>query len=315
MKKTTSLFILMVFATVSMTCDEQAGEPTAPRGSATAPAAATPGAGVDTVALATRATGAKFGAFIEKIPGGRIDWSRGVVYAMGIGKPRRDHVGAQATAMAKRAAYIVAARNATLVLAGIAPGPGGRFANVRNGWIRTDVTLKDFRVTSATYNRSTRTATASLEMPLYGATGAIRALGMKLQLPTRFRPGPYRTDIRRSGGVILIDARGTGLSPSLAPWIVDTQGRAGLYASSRGQIDRGMARYVTLGPDVKLLSPTRKIKTPRDSTVVRIFRASKVRPGEPYSIVLTKENMAKLLLNGRNYPIGRIVIILDETGK
>ncbi len=122
MKKTTSLFILMVFATVSMGCNEQIA-----RGSATAPAAAAPDADVDTVALATRATGVKFGAFIEKIPGGRIDWSRGVVYAMGIGKPRQDHVGAQATAMAKRAAYIVAARNATLVLAGIAPGPGGRF--------------------------------------------------------------------------------------------------------------------------------------------------------------------------------------------
>ena len=310
MKKTTSLFVLVVFATVSMGIYEQAA-----RGSSTKPTPATSIIPIDTVAMVTRVTGVKFGMFTEKIPGGRVDWSRGVVYAEGIGKPRPNQLGARAAAMARRAAFIVAARNASLVLSGISPGPGGRFANVRDGWIRADVTLKGFRVTSATYNPSTRTATASLEMPLYGITGAVEALGMKLHLPTRFRSGTDRPDIRQPDGVILIDARGTGLRASLVPWIVDAQGRSAIYASSRGQINRGMARYVTLGQHVKLSSLTQKTKTSRDSTVIRTIRASKVRKGEPYSIVLTEENMATILSNGRNYPIGRIVIILDKTGK
>ncbi len=316
MKKTTLLFMLMIFASGSVTRGEQTGEQITPKRPPTETRPSAPGVDVDAVTMARRATGVKFGAVIEKISGGEIDWTRGVVYAVGTGKPRQSHLGAQAASMAKRAAYIVAARNAALVLAGIQPGPGGRFANVRNGWIRTDVTLKHFRVISATYNRSTRTATAKLETPLYGATGAVRVLGTKVEIPTRSQPGPSHTDIRPPRGVFIIDARGTGLSPCLLPWIVDTQGRAGLYPSSRGQIDRGMVRYVTLGSDVKLTSSAvRKGKTPQGSAVAWPIRASKVRAGKPYSIVLTEANMDKLLRYGRNYPVGRIVVVLDETGK
>ena len=315
MKKTTLLFVLMIFASASVACGEQTGENITPQRPPTETKPSASDADVDAVAMAGRATGVKFGAVIEKISGGEIDWTRGVVYAVGTGKPRQSHLGAQAASMAKRAAYIVAARNAALVLAGIQPGPGGRFANVRKGWIRTDVKLKHFREISATYNRSTRPATAKLEAPLYGVTGAVRVLGTKVAIPTRSQSESSHTDIRPPKGVFIIDARGTGLSPCLLPWIVDTQDRAGLYASSRGQIDRGMVRYVTLRSGVKLPSGTLVSRMGRDSTVVWPIRASKVQAGKPYSIVLTKENMDKLLQYGRNYPIGRIVIVIDETGK
>ena len=168
MKRTISLLVLAVMSTPAL-----AGQPVT---SALAFSVEKPNNPVALVSLATRL---KFSPAREPISGGEISWTRGVVYATGRARARSD--SARSRAMAQRGAYLVAARNAALGLAGIPIGPGGRFKNLRNGRVRTNVRLKNFRQLPSSYNPATRAAKARLEIPIYGISGIVE----KLNLETR----------------------------------------------------------------------------------------------------------------------------------
>lgn len=213
---------------------------------------------MDPLAAASQATGAVFCSKIEPIPGGEIDWTAGIVRAVGIGKARPDLTGRQAELMAKRGAYIVAARNAALVLAGVRVGPGGRFENVRHGWIRADVTLSGFREREATYDPATRTATARMELPLWGIRGAVGVLGLRGQpnhKTSRALLWPESPAGAAPCDMILLDARRVDCRPGVLPRVVSADGQCVFDAASLaagGPLRRPPARYAVLEGTVRL---------------------------------------------------------------
>ncbi|MBN1943157.1 MAG: hypothetical protein JW849_07670 [Phycisphaerae bacterium] len=240
MKYAKPIVIVAAMLSVGLWFDGAAGQPA--------------GATDDPVTIAHEATGLTFQANVEKIRGGEINWARGTVCAVGTGKAREDLSGRRAELMAKRGAYIVAARNAALVLAGVRVGPGGRFENVRNGWIRADVTLKGFRELDATYDPATRTATARMEIPICGVRGAVSVLGLEGQKARRFWTWP-KPPTGAEYDVIVIDARGLACRPSVLTRISTADGQCVFDTAEvlAGDLPRRLsARYVTLPRNMKI---------------------------------------------------------------
>ncbi|GEM_PF-1356413 len=204
----------------------------------------------DPVVIFTRASGLRPDPAIRSVPGGEIDWTAGVVYA--IGSARAKPGVAKPRAMAQRGAYLVAARNASLLLAGIPVGPGGRFRNIRDGRIRADVTLKNFRELPGQYDPATRRATARLEIPIYGVTGLVEVLDLTGQGPAASGPSLRRhlpATAPAAREVIVIDARGLKFSPALLPKLLTPDGRGVVFdAGNLPQASRyrPAVRYVVL---------------------------------------------------------------------
>lgn len=269
------------------------------------------GASENPIAVASQATGLTFASKIETIPGGEIDWAHNRVYAVGIGKAREDFTGRQAELMAKRGAFIVAARNAALVLAGIRVGPGGTFENVRNGWIRADVTLTGFREVDSTYDPRTRTATARMEIPLYGLRGAVTVLGLTGEKPRRRWTWPKESGEGKPYEVIVIDVRGMHCKPGVLPRIATEDKRCVFDATeilSDGALRRPAARYVTISRKIKI--PEKADRNHRRCLTVKARRIDKNG-----AIVLDKTNLEILTRAPeaqKTLRKGRLLIVTDE---
>ncbi len=262
------------------------------------------------VTVATRATGLAMQPRVETIPGGEIDWTRGVVCAVGIGKAP-NFGGRQAELMAKRGAYIVAARNAALVMAGIRVGPGGKFENVRNGWIRADVTLTGFRELGATYDPATRTATARMELPVSGVRGAVSVLGLEEQKSRRIWAWPTVFRETRGYDVIVIDARGLACKPAIFPRIVTADSQCVFDATEalvNNQLMSPAARYAVLRRDANL--PRRSDRNWRRCLAVKAARID-----TDGALVLDQVNLDLLTCAPdaqQTLRKGKLVIVTDE---
>lgn len=305
MKRTISLLVLAAMSTSAL-----ADQPVT-----TAPAyGAKP---QNPVALVSLATGVNLSPAKESISGGEINWTRGVVYALGSASARPD--AAKPRAMAQRGAYLVAARNAALVLAGIPVGPGGRFKNIRNGRIHTDVKLKKFRELPGSYNPATRTAKARLEIPIYGISGVVEKLSLVTR-PVASRwawPRDMDVDELHQSDVIVIDARGLGFSPCLLPSLVTPDGKSVFEAgdiSVADLLDRPIVRYAVL---------SRRVVIPAESSrkyrkkIYRSFtlRPIKIFPRRPGTIVLSRRDLVMLEKHADSQNLlksGKVLIVLDK---
>jgi|GEM_PF-6930471 len=187
-----------------------------------------------TIELLNKA-GADFTPVVEKVRGGQIDWTRDSLRAVGTGKART--ASGQDIAMAKRAARLVAARNALLAIGGVRVGPGGKAGNLRTGRVNVEGVLKHFQEVSSTFDAKSRTATVVLLAPLHGAEGSVTAIA---QYP------PVEADRARmpegvmegEATVVVVDARGMGLKPCLLPTMRDAEGRLIYSAAARPAAER-----------------------------------------------------------------------------
>lgn len=157
----------------------------------------------------------EFHAVLEKIPGAEIDWSAGEIIVEGIGEAK----GTQARdiAMAKRAARLVALRNAVAALGGLRTGPGGGFANLGNGHVKIEALVEDFEEVSSDFDAKTRTATVRIRLPFFGAKGAINLWGMTLRPAAQKWRWPAAEPNGPVPSAVVIDMRNTGFVPSLLP--------------------------------------------------------------------------------------------------
>ncbi len=97
-------------------------------------------------------------------PGGYVDWKRCQVVADGTGKAKSRN--ASDIAMAGRAARLVAARNAVLLLKGIKILPDGTVPGLRNGQIDVDALLENFQELSSEFNPKDMTMRVTLAWQL-----------------------------------------------------------------------------------------------------------------------------------------------------
>ena len=140
-----------------------AGEPATAPTSAPACAAtrAALPAGVLTAEEVYKAAGRDMpNSVVEEREGGYVDWACCRVVAVGVGHSRGN--SASDVAMAKRAARLVAARNALLLLDGIQAGPGEVFPGMSQGHINVDVVLENFQELVGDYDPQAHLATVRL---------------------------------------------------------------------------------------------------------------------------------------------------------
>lgn len=227
---------------------------------------------------------------------GVIDWGRKIIVAEG--RAEQQGKGPQAEAMAKRGASLIAMRNAAALAGGVRFGPGGRVANVRSGVIRVQAMLRGVEVTDyqAELVNGKNWWVAKVHLPLFG----IKSLAVQI---FEVRPHPPVRAVRRikwieaaeqqtvAGDVLVIDARGTGLAPSLFPVITSSDGQVLLDAQTAGQevaTQRGMCAYATTDQSFEKLQ---SMLPGRGVTVLRALAAAEHAEG-----------------NVDGLPLGRIVL-------
>lgn len=264
--------------------------------------------------LATLGRG--FVPVVEKLPTGEIDWTRGELVAVGIGKAQG--TGPQAAAMARRAARVVALRNAALLSAGIRAGPGAELKNFRGGVLRVESAVRGFEELSSQFDRATGTATVKLRGDLFGLGGLVGLGGLELKGPARaarrlvMQRGP-RLDL------IVIDARGTEFAPCLWPRLALADGGV-LFGATDVARDALPAR-----PTV-LYAAAERGPTPLEPGVVRtgpdtrmlVLRGSGILHKTTGTLVLPAEEYLKLAFHARAYELmkaGRLVIVVDAPGR
>ena len=270
--------------------------------------------------LTVEALGADFRPLVRKTPAGRIDWTRGQIVAAGIGRARG--ASAQDAAMAKRAARLVAARNAILLMTGVEAGPAGRFGDIRKGQLTAEGVLKDFKEVSVAFDPGTRTATATLRVPIHGAKGMVAMRHVILGLPLRrWRPPRARKPAAKIDAVV-IDARGSGFVPCVYPRLITPEGRFvldGVYLRRDDPTRVNRPLYVAYAP--KSAKPTtRPAKLPKVLTFGRdrrraiVLRAVRVSR-KPAGLVLDAADVERL---GRHpgverlLELGEVAIVVDR---
>jgi len=162
------------------------------------------------------ALGEAYAPLVEPIEHGRIDWTRGQVIAQGQGKV----VGSsgQAVAKARRAARLVAARNAILAMRGIRVDAKGRFADVENGQISAEGVLRDFEESAVEYDPKAGTVTVTMRANLYGFSGLVRFCGhAAAPKGPRWQPEEGETDRETTIDVVVVETRGGKFSPVMYP--------------------------------------------------------------------------------------------------
>lgn len=272
-----------------------------------------------------KAMGTGFKAAVERIPGGEIDWTRDLVIASGTAKA----TGAdnQAVAMARRGARLLAARNAILLTRGIRVGPGGKFPQIKQGRISVDAVVKGLRELSWKFDRKAMTVTVTAGVPIYGADGIVRMTAITFAKHARAFVWPAVAVLAPGAAgaradVVIIDGRGTGFLPCLAPRITDDSGGTVFSLTQLGTGEfqkRGMVVYLCPAEAVKW-SPTDVVgprvlpaakKAYRDPVVLRADKSPKNSPG---TLVLTSTATKTLMISGDARDLfrsGRVIVVTD----
>lgn len=197
------------------------------------------------VQLREKALAAGFKPLFETLRLGEIDWTEGVIFVKGRGKATGN--SAQEIALAKQAAQTVAMRNAALLATGIRVDADGRFPDIKQGHIASHAFIKDAKVLSSVYDPDSRTATATIEVPLYGVSGLVKTTHVTFK---PVRGGRWDWPGEGLGGgtdAVIIDARGIQFAPCVGPRIVTDSGERifGPEDVPSGEIQkRGMVVYV-----------------------------------------------------------------------
>ncbi len=160
---------------------------------------------------------------------GRIDWAKGHVTAIGVGKAKSD--SPRDRQMAERGATIVAARNAMALTMGLKVDDQGRLSGLKNGTVSIQGKIREHKVFMVDWrpDDTPPTCQVKLRVPLWGVKGVCTVIYDQVRRETSRRGGSRvvlkseQTDVSRSW--LVIDARGLGTEPSLFPTVVDESGR------------------------------------------------------------------------------------------
>jgi len=158
---------------------------------------------------------------VQKVGHGEINWSKKVVTATGSGAgDLKDHSVAQARLMAERAAKLDALRNVIETIQGIQV-TGGRSASdiMSNGEIKSRISgmAQGFKVIDTKYY-SDGSVDVVVSMPIdENLTNAL------VEKPKKTRKVSDSGNAAFSG--LVINARGLGLTPSMAPRVLDESGK------------------------------------------------------------------------------------------
>lgn len=284
------------------------------------------------------------GAAIETVGPGMVNWTAGIVTAVGIGAPpEKASSPGQARAMAERAAFSVAIRNLLEAVKGIQVDSATLVESyiVKDDVIKTRVTglVKGAQVIKKEAQPDGGvevTVGVSLTGELFDAVLS-KGFGRKVPAAEPAKPAPptpkapepapapkmsepapvSKTPAPPSPAVsaaeaytgLLVDARGLGLKPALAPRLLDEQGKE-LYASA--VLDRSKAVEAGVAGYAKdMVAGSRQARVTDNPLIVKGIKASGDKAtditlgGEGANAVRQSEPASHFLQQGR------VVVVYD----
>ena len=201
--------------------------------------------------LGVGAASAQMGGVVEPIgTEGSVDWTKGVVMATGFGAPPASAVNAaQARAMAERAAFLVATRNLLEVVKGIRVDSA---TLVENMMVTSDVIKTEVSgfVQGAQIVKKQVSPDGSVQVTV--------AMKINGDFSNAFLPqssgGPEVTPLPQGQAPpstaftgLIVDARGTGVRPAVAPKIRNEEGRevyGSAFVNRQYAVEQGMVGYL-----------------------------------------------------------------------
>jgi hypothetical protein len=201
------------------------------------------------------ASTAKFQPFIERFPGGKVDWDQGYFYGTGVGYP---HLNQGSKAKALKVAEAGALSAILQVAAGLRLDDRRTLANFQKekAGIRLQALIRHEDVEKEFVQEGKMPFyRVSFRAPMKGIQGLTRGLLPYVRsgiLPERIGVKPEQEEEADEGAPwLVLDARGlapaSSVQPALFPKIVTEQGETLLdlnLADEGALVQRGMARYV-----------------------------------------------------------------------
>lgn len=253
------------------------------------------------------------GEVVQQFDQGSINWSTGKVVAVGIGAPPSKPANmAQARAMARRAAITVARRNLLEISQGVQVDSMTLVKDftVKSDIIRTSVqgVVRNAQVIDTAY-MSDGSVEVTMVMSLGGEFANVilppPPVGTEFPMPP---PGTEMPASQVFTGLV-IDARGLGARPAMAPKIVDESGKE-IYGSAMVNrefaVQQGMVGYAK---DLGAAQGNNRV-TDRPVTIkaVRTSGAAKC------DVVISDSDAAKLTSAAENLSFlqkCRVMVVLD----
>lgn len=253
------------------------------------------------------------GEVVQQFDQGSINWSTGKVVAVGIGAPPSKPANmAQARAMARRAAITVARRNLLEISQGVQVDSMTLVKDftVKSDIIRTSVqgVVRNAQVIDTAY-MSDGSVEVTMVMSLGGEFANVilppPPVGTEFPMPP---PGTEMPASQVFTGLV-IDARGLGARPAMAPKIVDESGKE-IYGSAMVNrefaVQQGMVGYAK---DLSAAQGNNRV-TDRPVTIkaVRTSGAAKC------DVVISDSDAAKLTSAAENLSFlqkCRVMVVLD----
>jgi hypothetical protein len=244
---------------------------------------------------------------------GKVDWTTGVITAVGIGAPPAQPANAaQARAMAERAAQVVAYRNLLESVKGVRVDSTTTVENfiVTSDVIRTEVNgiIQGAMIMDKKY-MSDGSVEVTVGMKL---TGALADALLPKTLPTPptgltgslapAAPGQLYTGL-------IVDARGLGVRPAMAPKILNEDGKevyGSAWISRDYAVREGMVGY--------LKDPVQAQTNPRVTDKPLMVKALKVAGDARVDMVITNADAAMLHNASENLSMlqkCRVIILVD----
>ena len=253
------------------------------------------------------------GEVVQQFDQGSINWSTGKVVAVGIGAPPSKPANmAQARAMARRAAITVARRNLLEISQGVQVDSMTLVKDftVKSDIIRTSVqgVVRNAQVIDTAY-MSDGSVEVTMVMSLGGEFANVilppPPVGTAFPMPP---PGTEMPTTQVYTGMV-IDARGLGARPAMAPKIVDESGKE-IYGSAMVNrefaVQQGMVGYAK---DLSAAQGNNRV-TDRPVTI----KALRTSGAAKCDVVISDSDAAKLTSAAENLSFlqkCRVMVVLD----
>lgn len=222
-------------------------------------------------------------------PHGRADWTAGTVTARGIGIPPKNPASAlQAKEMARTAAWAVALRNLLEVVKGVYVDSTTTVSNyvTTNDEVRTKVEgfvkgariIKEQEMPDGSYE-------TTVEMKLTGDLSGLllpKPEPKSDPLPQYKKPAAASSASPRTFTGLVVDARGTGARPALAPRLLNEQGEEAYsvaYVDQRAIAEQGIVVYA---PD-----PASAEANPRVTSTPILVKALRAQGAQRTDLVIS----------------------------
>ena len=245
---------------------------------------------------------------------GKVDWTTGVITAVGIGAPPAQPANAaQARAMAERAAQVVAYRNLLEAVKGVRVDSTTTVENfmVTSDVIKTEVSgiIQGAMVMDKKY-MSDGSVEVTVGMKLSGAL-ADTLLPRGLQTPPAITPPPAGAPAAPAQLYtgLIVDARGLGVKPAMAPKVLNEDGKE-VYGSA--WINRDYA--VREGMVGYLKDPAAAQANPRVTDKPLMVKAQKVSGDARVDLVISNADAAMLQSASQNLSMlekCKVIILVD----